>query len=100
MKSIDPNNKLAVQEILKKQREMNEQFLLAETMEASHQYFKSLELYKKAQRSSYHVGEGLKVTIMNELVDQENWHKINKKIESVERKIKLQRYNPVHEKYE
>ncbi|HDV5785703.1 TPA: hypothetical protein RJD83_002680 [Legionella pneumophila] len=91
MKSIDPNDMLAIQEISKRQREMNEQFRLAETLEASHQYFESLKLYEKAQHSSYHAGEGLKVTIMNEPIDQDNWHKIDKKIESVKIKIKSQR---------
>lgn len=91
MKSIDPNNMLAIQEISKRKREMNEQFKLAETLEESHQYFESLRLYEKAQHSSYHAGEGLKVTIMNEPIDQDNWHKINKKIEAVKVKIKLQR---------
>ncbi|EHL32775.1 hypothetical protein [Legionella drancourtii] len=91
MKSIDPNNMLAVQEISKRQREMNEQFKLAETLEASHQYFESLRQYEKARHNSYPVGKGLKVTIMIEPSDLDNWHKINKKIEAVKIKIRLQR---------
>ena len=93
MKSFDPNSMLAVQEISKRQREMTEQFKLAETLEASHQYFKSLKIYENARHSSYPVGKGLKVTIMIEPIDLDNWHQINNKIESVKRKIKLQRSN-------
>jgi len=90
MKSIDPKNMLAIQEISKIQREMDEQFKLAETLEASHKYWESLRLYEKAQHNSFHVGKGLKVTIMNEDIDRDNWHKINNKIESVKMKITSQ----------
>lgn len=92
MKSIDPNNTLALEEISKRQKEMKERFEQAQTLEASHQYFDALKLYEEAQHSSYHAGEGLKVTIINEPVDQSNWHKINKRIEAVKRKINLDRH--------
>ena len=88
MKPINPFDQDAICEIARIQFKMHALIELAKVKEDKGQLLDALDLYQEAQHESYHVGEGPKVTIMNENIDRDNWHQLNNKIETLNKIIK------------
>lgn len=80
MKPFNQYDLASIQKIEVIQNEMHRKIKLAEEREKNNEHFEAWKLYNEAQHLSYYVGEGLKIEIMNEDVDRDNWHFINKRI--------------------
>lgn len=89
MKPIDDLDTATAQKISKQRHKMNHLIALAELYEKNNQHFEALLRYQEAQNHTLDIGDGPKITVLIEEIDNRNWHKINDKINELEIKIEL-----------
>jgi len=83
MKPIDPLDYEAIEEINSRNIKIQNKINLANEQIKLNQHEEAKLLLSEAQNLCIYVGTGPKAKILNEETDRDMWHKIDKKIESL-----------------